>query len=250
MAVRSLLRLTLWLLPLAVESSPPTSDSPVLKKSSRPSVSLTRILGVVLITAGTLKGVALLTGQSGRWNTPMYRVFHATATEFELCLGLWLILGCFPRQAWFASLTCFVVFEFVSFHHALSGMDSCGCFGMVRINPWISVAFDFGAILALACYRPESWHRAVKGLPAKITRQPSMKSLRWLFLHRPPACWWVPLLCGVFLAVAFPIAVMTAKPRSASAHVAENDYFALIYPAARFELWPVDLSTQSTGGRR
>src|SRR5262249_18061714 len=51
---------------------------------------------------------------------------------------------------WFAALSC------VSLYQACAGETSCGCFGKIPINPWYTLIFDLGAVLALWCVRPDA----------------------------------------------------------------------------------------------
>jgi len=47
-------------------------------------------------------------------------------------------------------------FSAVCFYEGLTGAESCGCFGSVHVNPWITLfAVDMPAVLALAVFRPE-----------------------------------------------------------------------------------------------
>jgi hypothetical protein len=76
------------------------------------------------------------------------------AVEFELVFGLWLLVGFCPRGTRRVALACFGVFALVSAGKALAGEDSCGCFGLVVVNPWYSAVLDAGAIVALVFAGP------------------------------------------------------------------------------------------------
>jgi hypothetical protein len=97
--------------------------------------------------------------------------------ELELALGLWLLSGLFPKVAWLASLACFSFFSSITLYKGLTGAASCGCFGSVHVNPWITLlAIDLPAVVALSVFRPRSvwprrillrvrlWHRPVRAL--------------------------------------------------------------------------------------
>lgn len=114
---------------------------------------VSRILGLVLIAAGALKGQELLQGFAGTDS----RLDHAATIGivlFELLFGLWLVLGLWPRVSWWLAAGCFVAFLKVALDRAVEGKSSCGCFGRVAIPPWYTVAFDGAAVLALACSYP------------------------------------------------------------------------------------------------
>lgn len=69
----------------------------------------------------------------------------------ELLLGLWLLTDFLPTWSLLTAICCFVTFGVVSFYKAISGAESCGCFGELKINPWITLGLDC-AIAALLTY--------------------------------------------------------------------------------------------------
>ena len=117
---------------------------------------LLKVLGVLLLTAAFMKGWQLLTepmANTDIWNN---RNFLILTVEFELALGIWLLSDIFRKLSWLAALVCFSLFSIVTLYKGLSGADSCGCFGSVKINPWITLfAVDVPAILALIIFRPK-----------------------------------------------------------------------------------------------
>jgi len=116
---------------------------------------LLKALGLLLLTAAVLKGHELLTvpvANGGLW---MWRPFLIFQVEFELALGFWLLSGVFKRLAWLATLLCFGLFCCVTLYKALTGAASCGCFGTVHVNPWLTLlAIDLPAVVALTLFRP------------------------------------------------------------------------------------------------
>jgi hypothetical protein len=82
------------------------------------------------------------------------RWFNIFVVEFELFFGVWLILGMLPKLTWFATVGCFSVFTLVSFYEAILGEKSCGCFGNVTVNPWVTTVFDLLVIALLVYVRP------------------------------------------------------------------------------------------------
>jgi thiol-disulfide isomerase/thioredoxin len=48
------------------------------------------------------------------------------------------------------------MFALVSFYKAFSGEDSCGCFGKVPVNPWITTSFDLLIIALLFYFKPNN----------------------------------------------------------------------------------------------
>jgi hypothetical protein len=71
---------------------------------------------------------------------------------------MWLLSSLLKKAAWLAAISCFSLFSAVTFYKAITGYASCGCFGSVHVNPWITLfAIDLPAVIALAVFRPELW---------------------------------------------------------------------------------------------
>jgi hypothetical protein len=132
------------------------------------------VLGVLLLTAAVLKGHELLTVPAVNKDLWSWRPFLILLVELELALGIWLLSGLFKRLAWLAGLLCFGLFCCVTLYRGLTGAASCGCFGTVHVNPWITLlAVDLPALLALALFRPPSAFAAplsiLRSLPSAAT---------------------------------------------------------------------------------
>lgn len=116
-----------------------------------------KLLAALLLIAAILKGYQLLTEPAANNDIWSYRPFLILAVEFELALGIWLLSGLFKKAAWLTTLTCFSLFSFITLYKALSGAESCGCFGSVHVNSWITLfAIDLPAVIALALFRPKN----------------------------------------------------------------------------------------------
>lgn len=125
-----------------------------------------KLLGILLLTAAVLKGWQLLTEPVANNDIWSYRPFLILTVEFEIALAIWLLSGLFKKAAWLATLTCFTLFSFITLYKALSGAVSCGCFGSIHVNPWITLfAIDIPAVIVLAVFRP-----ALSFLPRLILR--------------------------------------------------------------------------------
>jgi len=115
-----------------------------------------RMLGGLLVTAALLKGHELFTLPVANKDLWSYRPFLIFQAECELALGLWLLSGLWKRWAWRISLLCFGLFCGVTLYKALTGAASCGCFGQIQLNPWITLlAIDVPAVLMLLLFRAE-----------------------------------------------------------------------------------------------
>jgi hypothetical protein len=115
-----------------------------------------RLLGTLLLTAAMLKGYELLALPTANKDLWSYRPFLILQVELELILGLWLLSGLWKRLAWWISLLCFGLFCSITLYKAMTGADSCGCFGLIHVNPWMTLwAIDVPAVLLLALFRPQ-----------------------------------------------------------------------------------------------
>jgi hypothetical protein len=135
-----------------------------MKKLAPGDLVLT-VLGLLLLTAAVLKGHELLTvpvASEGLWSWRPFLIFQV---EFELALGIWLLSGLFKSLAWLAGLGCFSLFCCVTLYKGLTGATSCGCFGSVHVDPWITLAaIDLPALALLLVFRPpgiwSTYHRS------------------------------------------------------------------------------------------
>lgn len=75
--------------------------------------------------------------------------------EFELALGIWLLSGLFKKAAWLTVLLCFSAFSLITLYKGITGAESCGCFGTVHVNPWVTLfVIDIPSVIALLVFRP------------------------------------------------------------------------------------------------
>ena len=121
-----------------------------------------KVVGLLLLTAAVLKGHELLTVPLANKDLWSWRPCLIFQVEFELALGIWLLSGVFKRLAWLAALTCFSLFCCVTLYKGLSGAASCGCFGRIHVNPWVTLlAVDLPAVALLLVMRPRGVGAAV-----------------------------------------------------------------------------------------
>ncbi|MDR3108511.1 MAG: hypothetical protein LBU65_02315, partial [Planctomycetaceae bacterium] len=108
---------------------------------------------IILIAAG-LKFQQLITVPLLGEGLLNARWFNVLVVGFELFFGTWLIFGMLPKLTWLASVGLFSVFSSVSLYKAISGETSCGCFGAVTVNPWVTSVFDIFIVGLLIVFRP------------------------------------------------------------------------------------------------
>ena len=112
--------------------------------------------GLVLIIASVLKSHQLLTEpiiSKGFWESWQ---FFLIQIPLELGLGIWLVCGLFRKAAWLLGVLSFGLFIGVTLQKGLTGAESCGCFGRVHVNPWITFsAMDVPFFVLLLIFRPK-----------------------------------------------------------------------------------------------
>lgn len=114
------------------------------------------VAGAILIIASILKAHQLLTEpivSTGFWESWLFFIIQI---PLELGLGIWLISGLFKKACWLLSLIAFAGFIGITFIKGIAGAESCGCFGKVHVNPWITLlAIDTPLFALLAIFRPK-----------------------------------------------------------------------------------------------
>jgi thiol-disulfide isomerase/thioredoxin len=113
------------------------------------------VAGLVLIVASVLKIHQLLTEpiiSKGFWESWLFFVIQI---PLEMGLGIWLVCGLFRKAAWMLAVLAFGLFIAVTLQKGLIGAESCGCFGTVEVNPWITLlVVDIPLFLGLVIFRP------------------------------------------------------------------------------------------------
>jgi hypothetical protein len=128
------------------------------------------ILGAFLIGTAVLKVLspAEVAAQQAAHELPRWIVVFAV--EAELLVGVLLIAGVAPRPTWMAALCLFLAFAAFSLYRAAAGFESCGCFGIVKVNPWATFALDAAIISMLLRSLPLLSHHRQQTLAASPHR--------------------------------------------------------------------------------
>jgi hypothetical protein len=72
---------------------------------------------------------------------------------FESCFGTWLLVCARSAWNWRAAIACFAAFACVSAYKYLSGEAACGCFGLLQVNPAITLVLDLAVVRLLMLCR-------------------------------------------------------------------------------------------------
>jgi len=157
------------------------------------------LAGLLLFSAG-LKAYQLATAPlppvvQGSVFTPLLellndRYFLMATVVGEILFALVLIAGICLQYTWLLSLLGFLVFTLVSLMKGLSGEISCGCFGTVTVNPWITMGFDLGIVACLAVFRERlDWTRHNWALSPLDRKKVLAVLVAWLVLSLPTMYW-------------------------------------------------------------
>ncbi|MDR2755025.1 MAG: hypothetical protein LBC20_04905, partial [Planctomycetaceae bacterium] len=123
------------------------------------------IVAVLFLAAGLkvhqLATIPLLPPIQGSVFTPLLEFLNQRSllilvTEVEILFALLLCSGIWRSWTWLGSLLCFSAFSLVSAMKGLSGEGSCGCFGIVTVNPRITTAIDVIFVALLIIFREHS----------------------------------------------------------------------------------------------
>lgn len=134
---------------------PPPGSRKGLVEAFRPYAIISRLVGVLLLTAAVLKLLAV-----GGAPVQAAGFFETAAGQLALViletgLGVWLVSGHWPLGSWLVSLLLFGVFAAVTFRQGWAGQSSCGCLGSVAVNPWYTFTLDLVVLSALLLGRPD-----------------------------------------------------------------------------------------------
>ena len=152
------------------------------------------VAGILLLAAG-LKAYQLATAPlppvvQGSVFTPLLellndRYFLMLVVVGEILFALVLIAGFWQQWTWLLSLLGFSVFTLVSMMKGLSGESSCGCFGSITVNPWITLGLDLVIVACLLVFR----ERLDWSFPPLDHKKVSAVLLSWLILALPTMYW-------------------------------------------------------------
>ncbi|MGC8541985.1 MAG: hypothetical protein ACP5QA_15350 [Phycisphaerae bacterium] len=105
------------------------------------------VIALLLYAAAGLKLAQYL--QDGFRSYPQ---LHLLEILFEIVLASALISGFARSFVIKFTAVVFCVFLTVTLYRALGGFQSCGCFGAVKVNPWITSLLDLSIIILILSY--------------------------------------------------------------------------------------------------
>jgi hypothetical protein len=115
-----------------------------------------RCAAAVLLVAAGLKGLLLKSTPVLPDESLVERWGPIALIGFELGWAAILLLRIQAEAARFASIALFATLALVSVGNGLKGEASCGCFGIVQVNPWLTCVLDLVLLMAFAVSRPPS----------------------------------------------------------------------------------------------
>ena len=121
------------------------------------------LAGLLLIAAAILKFQEMLSICIPSWRTnPLgfwesYE-FFLIQIPLEFAMGVWLVSGLFRKAAWIVGTLAYLGFIGATLTKGITGAESCGCFGKIHVDPWITLfAIDIPFFLLLAICRPKGY---------------------------------------------------------------------------------------------
>jgi hypothetical protein len=134
----------------------------------KPKISFVQfrfVVAMILLIAAGLKAYQLATVPlppviQGSFFTPLLGMFNnryllMITVVGEILFGLILIVNIQRQWMWLLSIFAFSIFALVSFMKGLNNEGSCGCFGNITVNPWITMIFDMFIIVLLGIFREQ-----------------------------------------------------------------------------------------------
>jgi hypothetical protein len=151
------------------------------------------LAGALLLAAGVLSGWSLGHDIDPAATGLQDRRLHMAWFPVAIGLGVWFLSGFALRWAWWAAIGTFLLLGSIAVILAVQGANHCGCFGAVRIPPWITVAIDAGMVVMLALVRwrsgPPVTRPIQRGLPILVASLAAVVAvpLLWRALAFVPA---------------------------------------------------------------
>lgn len=192
---------------------------------------VTAALGLVLLIASALKFRQFDLGESGlpAWARGLQRELVVA----EVLAGVWLLTGLSPAWSRRGALLLFATFFNVSLVQYLDGRSSCGCLGLVTVQPLVIAGFDAVAILALAWIIPP-----LPAEPLRLVRRGAVVAVGAMCV-----AWAMTGRLGITTA-----AIAAADPQAAEAGQVYRDTALPAIAAAEARVLSSTIETEDTFG--
>jgi hypothetical protein len=122
-------------------------------------------IATLLVMAAGAKGWTMFALGGHVWPRDTDQILAAAQVACELGVAAWLLAGVYARLVHRLALGLFGVFSMYTGWLALGGAPSCGCFGAVRVSPWLALALDLGVLAALIGFPPPDLMGRTRGWP-------------------------------------------------------------------------------------
>lgn len=164
-----------------------------LRERGDPPIRL--LASALLLVAAGLKYLQVATTPLMSNDSEWLRWGQIASIELEILWGVWLLAGTCSRFTRLASALLFTFFAAYSAYRGAWGYESCGCFGVIPVAPWLMFVLD--SLLAVAFFF----------LPSK----PELRDAKTSFWSRRLA-----VVLGVWALLALPIGLFSSGPKGAT----------------------------------
>ncbi len=156
-----------------------------------PTILIPGLVGVLLVLAALLK--AWDTTPAAAWfgNRNLDELAQLLQINVELLLAAGCFSGLAPKTIRRLLLLLFSCFAIYALYLVVAGAESCGCFGPVKVHPWVTFTLDITVLALLYCWNP-NLQDVEKSPPSRrwtvfflIYAALAMSTTTWMILHRP-----------------------------------------------------------------
>lgn len=117
------------------------------------------IVGLLLLLAGCLKTLGFYSDSVVLEQPEWVQAILPFEIAAEFVIGLVALWGIYWQHVRWVAINLFAGFAAYSLYLTLQGIESCGCFGPVKVNPWWTFGLDLvvvAGLLAEWCFERRS----------------------------------------------------------------------------------------------
>ncbi len=112
------------------------------------------VAAFILLLAAGLKLLSVIVLPSSLQQVSNQALLDYVLITLQLGIAFWLLSGLRAVSAARVTVTCFTIFAGISLYRAITGHESCGCFGQFRVNPWITATLDLAIVTGFLLVTP------------------------------------------------------------------------------------------------